>query len=318
VVVPIHCHKSPNQDNKNYKSIMTFNFFPTSTTSTPSTLALAKADLAQGPSPPEGGTWDADLSFDETRRVIGTGFAGTDTIPPEPLMGWMVNPHLQSIDAPTRRQLFQFLMAFPIDESRRKEHMFLGKRTADGTVSTAMVVTQYNHHHHTPRRFTVLPSFKKLHELSLIIKLSKAEGGIPELFTSKLYQDDQKAFTAKSDAIVQNQATWHTEFGPSEPHWYIHVFATNPALQGHGHGSHVLRRICDLADVHETDCYLEAGNERNRTLYEKFGFVTVATKTLEDPHDPKHGAPLTMYLMTRRHHNNASHGGHVPTTTFQP
>ena len=68
---------------------------------------------------------------------------------------------------------------------------------------------------------------------------------------------------------------------PKEPHWYLHFLGTEPARQGRGIGSAVLKPMLDTCDAQGLPAYLEATSERNRSLYMRNGF--------ED-----HGEPLRL------------------------
>jgi GNAT superfamily N-acetyltransferase len=58
-------------------------------------------------------------------------------------------------------------------------------------------------------------------------------------------------------------------------HWYLHYLGTEPARQGQGLGSALLRPILALCDRDGLGAYLESSSERNRVLYERHGFEVV-------------------------------------------
>ena len=63
--------------------------------------------------------------------------------------------------------------------------------------------------------------------------------------------------------------------------------ATDPPHQGQGRMGGLLRAVCRVADAARLPAYLETGGERNRAVYERFGFVCVGTYTLRvDKGDP--------------------------------
>lgn len=63
----------------------------------------------------------------------------------------------------------------------------------------------------------------------------------------------------------------------SPEHWYLEVLGTEPARQGQGLGSALLRPILALCDRDGLGAYLESSSERNRVLYERHGFEVVET-----------------------------------------
>jgi GNAT superfamily N-acetyltransferase len=69
---------------------------------------------------------------------------------------------------------------------------------------------------------------------------------------------------------------------PAEPAWFLQFLAVDPAHQGHGHGSALLRTVLDGADRAGEAAYLEATSDRNRALYERHGFSCTADLVLPD------------------------------------
>lgn len=63
---------------------------------------------------------------------------------------------------------------------------------------------------------------------------------------------------------------------PGEPHWYLPLIGVDPAHQGRGLGSALLAPVLAQCDAEGRPAYLESTNPRNRPLYERHGFETVA------------------------------------------
>jgi ribosomal protein S18 acetylase RimI-like enzyme len=61
-----------------------------------------------------------------------------------------------------------------------------------------------------------------------------------------------------------------------EPHWYLPFIGVDPRAQGRGIGSGLLRVGLTRSDEDGLPVYLEASSPRNRALYERHGFETVA------------------------------------------
>jgi ribosomal protein S18 acetylase RimI-like enzyme len=59
---------------------------------------------------------------------------------------------------------------------------------------------------------------------------------------------------------------------PREPHWYLMVIGTEPALQGKGCGGAVLRHRLSRIDAQHLPAYLEASKPENVSIYRRFGF----------------------------------------------
>lgn len=74
---------------------------------------------------------------------------------------------------------------------------------------------------------------------------------------------------------------------PHEPHYYLQFVGVEPAWQGRGMGSALLRPVLERCDRERMPAYLEASSERNRTLYERHGFDVV-----EEVRLPASGPPM--------------------------
>jgi ribosomal protein S18 acetylase RimI-like enzyme len=60
-----------------------------------------------------------------------------------------------------------------------------------------------------------------------------------------------------------------------EPHFYLAVLGTEPAAQGRGLGSAVLRGVLDQCDGDGVAAYLESSKERNIDFYARHGFRVI-------------------------------------------
>jgi ribosomal protein S18 acetylase RimI-like enzyme len=64
-------------------------------------------------------------------------------------------------------------------------------------------------------------------------------------------------------------------FHPSEPCWYLAMIGVDPAHQGQGYGSMLLRYALERCDREGIPAYLESSNSRNISLYERHGFEII-------------------------------------------
>lgn len=64
---------------------------------------------------------------------------------------------------------------------------------------------------------------------------------------------------------------------PREPHWYLPLIGVDPAHQGKGLSSALLRHALGLCDREGVAAYLESSNPRNVPLFERHGFETVGS-----------------------------------------
>lgn len=58
-------------------------------------------------------------------------------------------------------------------------------------------------------------------------------------------------------------------------HWYLWVLGVDPAHQGQGIGSSLMRPVLQRADMQGVPCYLETCQPRNLALYRRHGFEVV-------------------------------------------
>lgn len=67
------------------------------------------------------------------------------------------------------------------------------------------------------------------------------------------------------------------QYHPAEPHWYLPLIGVDPARQGRGVGSALLRHALERVDQDHLPAYLESSNPRNIPLYERHGFEAIGT-----------------------------------------
>jgi ribosomal protein S18 acetylase RimI-like enzyme len=68
--------------------------------------------------------------------------------------------------------------------------------------------------------------------------------------------------------VMQQMASYH----PREPHWYLPLIGVDPAWQGRGVGSRLMKHATDLFDRDGALGYLESSNPRNVPFYQRHGF----------------------------------------------
>lgn len=69
---------------------------------------------------------------------------------------------------------------------------------------------------------------------------------------------------------------------PDEPHWYLVALGTEPARQGTGVGSALLRPVLDRCDDEGVPAYLESSKPSNIAFYARHGFEVTGELTLRD------------------------------------
>ena len=66
-------------------------------------------------------------------------------------------------------------------------------------------------------------------------------------------------------------------YHPADPCWYLPLIGVDPACQGRGFGSALLRYALDRCDREGSPAYLESSNSRNVPLYQRHGFEIMGT-----------------------------------------
>ncbi len=79
---------------------------------------------------------------------------------------------------------------------------------------------------------------------------------------------------------------------PEEPHWYLNVIGSDPAVRGAGFGQALMRSGLDRVDAEHAPAYLESTKPDNVPYYERFGFEVTGEIMLP------HGGP-TVWPMWR-------------------
>ena len=73
---------------------------------------------------------------------------------------------------------------------------------------------------------------------------------------------------------------------PEVDHWYLWFVGVAPEQQGRGIGTALLQPVLDRCDASRMPAYVDATTRRNRALYERLGFETIAEVPL-----PGRGGP---------------------------
>jgi GNAT superfamily N-acetyltransferase len=77
------------------------------------------------------------------------------------------------------------------------------------------------------------------------------------------------------------------------PHWYLQIIGVDPAYQGQGISSRLLRPVLERIDRQRMPCYLETNAGKNVAIYRRFGFEVVSE-------DRMPGTELTIFAMLRK------------------
>ncbi|KAH0472077.1 MAG: uncharacterized protein KVP18_001289 [Porospora cf. gigantea A] len=129
-------------------------------------------------------------------------------------------------------------------------------RDESGEICSASVMSFHQRSNH----------FRWMWSLWAIVKVCMR--GIPDREMARRLRQLATAHEVKRLRLTQNQ-----------PHLYVEAFFTNPEKQGRGYGRQMLGAVCAAADKLGVLCYLECSSARNKSFYEKSGFVALESST---------------------------------------
>ena len=83
---------------------------------------------------------------------------------------------------------------------------------------------------------------------------------------------------------IEEVVNFFEEFEQYHPEdaWYLAFIAVDPAMQRKGIGSFLLKEALQMIDQRGDRAYLEASNEQNKALYERYGFVEIGRVQFEN------------------------------------
>lgn len=72
------------------------------------------------------------------------------------------------------------------------------------------------------------------------------------------------------------------EHHPEEPHWYLGIIGSDPAVRGSGFGHALMSSRLDRCDAEYAPAYLESSNPDNIPYYQRFGFEVTGELALPE------------------------------------
>ncbi|UCB43991.1 MAG: GNAT family N-acetyltransferase, partial [Dehalococcoidales bacterium] len=77
------------------------------------------------------------------------------------------------------------------------------------------------------------------------------------------------------------------------PHWYLHIIGVDPAYQGQGLASRLVRPVMERIDREQMPCFVETHSGKNVDIYRRFGFEVAMEDKIP-------GTELTSFAMFRK------------------
>ena len=77
------------------------------------------------------------------------------------------------------------------------------------------------------------------------------------------------------------------------PHWYLQIIGVDPAYQGQGFSSRLIRTMLERIDRERLPCFVDTNTEKNVAIYRRFGFEVISE-------DKMPRAEVTSFAMLRK------------------
>jgi hypothetical protein len=236
------------------------------------------------------GEWLGSVEYLATRDLIGKSLAEND-----PFVQFLLEP-MKFDDEEERIQTSRFLMGFPIDDSIRHGAVSLGYRpvgdssnnkkkdeatSSQQPLTGCVLVREYDSAKEATKWKLLASMTSFLSSGRAYFRMSKLDGGIPPLCTSRKKRPYMYHFFNVAGAIQKKSVAWHHEYGPKENHWHV--------CQVGGESDEitklVLERLCRIADEEQMEMFMGASGGHQVKLYEQVGFQLVAQEEFSDPVD---------------------------------
>ena len=229
---------------------------------------------------------DPKSDVDEAVGVITKAFCGTATQEGACDMQWALGPTF-GLEHPQRQDICRYYMKLCVLKYIKDGAVLIGRRD-QGELKAVVVFTRWHKYRKSPCEI--------LDWIAIAASLEKEKPAIMK--EHKGTPDVQKAL----DQIGAVEDEWRKKHG-SGPHYQIQDAAVDPAAQGQGHSSKLLRRVNELADAENLPCYLfttsvPGTSSKQVAIYSRFGYEKVEERTIADATGTR--GSVTCYAMVRK------------------
>lgn len=162
---------------------------------------------------------------------------------------------------------------FFLDEKKRQEHLpvFMAYRVKQGILNGQVYATS--------SKFEGIAIWKHSEQVNRSLLNDFRVGG----FT--LFRKVGRAKLGEMINVDQFTSSRREEYS-IKPYLHLGPVGVDPDFQGKGYASKLIRPMLDYLDSEKINCYLEAQNESNVSLYQHFGFEIVAKGTVPNTDIP--------------------------------
>lgn len=240
------------------------------------------------------------LDAGKIAQYAAKGMIGDEAHDPEWSMHWILGPSLKDLSDPTgfRKEILTFFMTIVLSNAVLfpREGCVIASRDEKNEISAVNMVRVFR------SGYRKSLGEKLLWDLRTVARCLFA-GTLPKLYTDSAHKQLSKYVDARVrkgiDVVMPKMHAKHA----SGPHYYVASMSTLPEKQGQGHCSKLMRAVSGAADMDGLPCYLECSGERNRDIYQRFGYEVVEEQTLVVEDDETGSEPNgKMYAMVRPPH----------------
>eukprot|EP00306_Pavlova_sp_CCMP459_P012221 CAMPEP_0185184502 /NCGR_PEP_ID=MMETSP1140-20130426/2622_1 /TAXON_ID=298111 /ORGANISM="Pavlova sp., Strain CCMP459" /LENGTH=345 /DNA_ID=CAMNT_0027750581 /DNA_START=270 /DNA_END=1309 /DNA_ORIENTATION=+ len=255
--------------------------------------------------------------------VVSRAFAGTPKSEPEPMADWILGPALADYGDPRREELLRFFLAFEVlnaaPQCRSWWHalmpgpaafeaapgrvrgegawgrVMLGARGPGGELEAVVIAQRMER---PPAGITAAAQ-----KVGAICRFAwSGLGALPTVLRPALYaRVGRPCLHRAQDIALPTMDALHAEHSAGGEHWYVAFMAVDPAAQG-GATAAASRARGRIADADRLDSLLVCNGNRNKTVYERLGYIAVGDTSFVDDTQPAHSSastPPPMYVMKR-------------------
>ena len=219
--------------------------------------------------------------------VTAKAFSGTATQEGASDLHWAMGPQYADFENPKRMELARYTSEMLFLKYVKEGAVVIGRRDEAGALVAVVVFSRLRGYRSDP-----------CEALTYGIVIAGMSKTAPAWLKKGLPSHMMRGF----DHMGRAEGDFHRAHGRG-PHYQIQIAAVDPAAQGQGHSSKLLRRVNELADAENVPCFLfTAGPEEQDKadkvkIYSRFGYEPVAQRTIAD----ETGKTCTAYGMVRNY-----------------
>ncbi len=213
------------------------------------------------------------VTEEEAIEAIALAFCGSETVPKEELIHWILGPRWAAFDSPERMSVCRYNGKFAVASCSKKGSV-LGLRDP------------------STREVLGVLLLRRTPETTVEMMRTMKQAGAPPHMKTKVYGKEP----LKRDGAVEKAMKKLAHRGPQ---YVLYALAVKPAHQGKGYASALVRALKALADRDGLPVCVDCVGERLEAIYGHLGFEVQQRLEVIDPTKQEGSAPISMTSMMR-------------------